>query len=41
MFRPVNDKHSIQEVHFVLETEQHWIQEDKGRRSRHRDRGHE
>lgn len=29
MFRPVNDKHSIQEVHFVLETEQHWIQEDK------------
>ena len=29
MFKPVNDNHSILEVHFVLETERPWLQEDK------------
>ena len=29
MFKPVNENHSILEVHFVLETERPWLQEDK------------
>lgn len=29
MFRPVNGKHAILEVHFILEMERPWLQEDK------------
>ena len=29
MFRPVNGNHSILDVHFILETERPWFQEDK------------